>query len=258
MSDGSAGSAPATPVSVGRLCPRQKKPLTRHMYSNEQQRFVWYHRKVLKMTAKKTHQIFHEHFNPEVKVSVDGINQLAGRMRRTQPPEVVSVVHNEPWAFSVARAPSEEVSHSLPQLSASSANNVWCMQAPNSPCGVSHGVSHGLSGGTRSGSEPREESTTADLLGSPSSEPADSSLRHRRRHIYTNEEQRFVWFYRYVLLMDSLQTYKMFQKYFNVPGLKRGTLKQLAARLHLQQREEVVKARNTEPWAVGRVPGVVS
>lgn len=59
------------------------------------------------MSAKEAHKIFYDYFSTEVAVSVDGLNQLAGRLRRIQSPEVVSAKNTEIWALPA----SEQVSH---------------------------------------------------------------------------------------------------------------------------------------------------
>lgn len=70
--------------------------------------------------------------------------------------------------------------------------------------------------------------------------------------MYTNEQQRFVWFYRNELGKNSFQTHRMFQEYFHIPNVKRTNLNQLAGRLKNQMAPEVVLAKHTEPWAIGR------
>lgn len=65
------------------------------------------------MSAKVAHKIFHEHYSPEVTVSVDSLNQLAGRIRRTQPPDIILAVNKESWAISPRSVASEEVSHGM-------------------------------------------------------------------------------------------------------------------------------------------------
>lgn len=96
-STGHGSGAAVTPTPSKKL-----KRLTRHMYTNEQQRFIWYHRDILKMSAKEVHKSFYDYFSTEVAVSVDGLNQLAGRLRRVQSPEVVSAKNTEIWAIPVS------------------------------------------------------------------------------------------------------------------------------------------------------------
>lgn len=89
---------------TGSTLPPSKKHLTRHMYTNEQHRFVWYHRDILKMPAKETHKKFYNHYSTNVAVSVDSLNQLAGRLRRIQSPEVVLAKNTEAWALPAGSA----------------------------------------------------------------------------------------------------------------------------------------------------------
>lgn len=67
------------------------------------------------MSAKMVHKNFYDQYNPEVAVSIDSLTQLAGRIRRTQPWEVVSCVSGERWAIAAKPAASEEVSHGVHQ-----------------------------------------------------------------------------------------------------------------------------------------------
>ncbi|KAL0635802.1 hypothetical protein Q9L58_005235 [Maublancomyces gigas] len=111
ISDDPTDSSSATTITVDNTFPLPKTPLARHMYTIEEQRFVWYHRDIKKMSAKMVHKNFYDYFNPEVAVSVDSLTQLAGRIRRTQPREVVSCVSGERWDIAAKPAASEEVSH---------------------------------------------------------------------------------------------------------------------------------------------------
>lgn len=65
------------------------------------------------MSARTVHKNFCDHYNPEVAVSIDSLTQLAGRIRRTQPREVVSCVSGDRWA--IATTASEEVSYGVHQ-----------------------------------------------------------------------------------------------------------------------------------------------
>lgn len=105
--------AGAAVVGSNKSSARKKIP-SRHMYTNEQYRFIWYHREVLRMSAVKTHEAFHAYFDPEVSVSVDGLNQLVGRLRRVQPKEVISAKNKEPWAMSHMFGKKGEVGRSHP------------------------------------------------------------------------------------------------------------------------------------------------
>lgn len=110
MSTTSVGSSAGTAIVDGSTVPvPEKKKLSRHMYTNEQHRFVWFHREILKFSAIKTHSIFHSYFKPDVAISVDGLNQLFGRLRRTQPKEVLSTANHEPWAVLLPPAEKLEI-----------------------------------------------------------------------------------------------------------------------------------------------------
>lgn len=96
----------------------------RHMYTNEEHRFIWYHRKTLGMSPNKTHGKFHDYFKPAVRVSLDGLNQLVGRLGRTLPDDVVGVVNTEAWATSGPVGMNEEVFATLPKSFYRFNNNV--------------------------------------------------------------------------------------------------------------------------------------
>lgn len=68
----------------------------RHMYTNEQHRFIWFYRNELKMKADQTARMYNDYFGLEQKSGP--LNQLSGRLKKTMPPEVVLHKHTEPWA----------------------------------------------------------------------------------------------------------------------------------------------------------------
>lgn len=93
----------------------------------------------------------------------------------------------------------------------------------------------------------------------PADPPSSPCRRHPRRHMYTIEEHRFVWFHRFHLMMKSSQTHEMFQKTFHIPSVKKDHLNQLAARLWRHNDPKVTAITHSEPWAVRVVlPGTVS
>lgn len=61
------------------------------------------------MSAKETHKKFYNYYSTNVAVSVDSLNQLAGRLRRIQSPEVVSAKNTEAWALPASEKVSQRV-----------------------------------------------------------------------------------------------------------------------------------------------------
>ncbi|KAH0610426.1 uncharacterized protein H6S33_011953 [Morchella sextelata] len=74
--------------------------------------------------------------------------------------------------------------------------------------------------------------------------------RIKSRHMYTKEEQRFIYFYRYILDMKPVDCHKFFNEYFG-HNLGPVALNQLAGRMKNLQPDDVVNWKHTEDWAIG-------
>ncbi|CUS11285.1 unnamed protein product [Tuber aestivum] len=73
----------------------------------------------------------------------------------------------------------------------------------------------------------------------------------RTLHRFTNEEHRFIWFYRNDLGCSRGDTYVHFNEYFGLQ-IRKDSIANTYERLKQRRPSEICSARHTEPWAVGQ------
>ena len=72
----------------------------------------------------------------------------------------------------------------------------------------------------------------------------------RTLHRFTNEEHRFIWFYRNDLQCTRGDAYVHFNEYFGL-HIRKDSIANTYERLRQKRPAEICEVQNTEPWAVG-------
>jgi len=78
----------------------------------------------------------------------------------------------------------------------------------------------------------------------------------RTLHRFSNEEHRFIWFYRNDLECSRGDTYVHFNEYFGL-HIRKDSIANTYERLRQKRPAEICEAQHTEPWAVGESYGTL-